>query len=107
MLEDFGTCRTKLPGFEKTSAGMLESPWEAYDTIAYDFAQRDIGFNNDKLRAFRGLENYLMPSLTRNFIFGLPQIHFDAAISWYRTSPRFSHRISTFPSWTWLGTYNC
>lgn len=105
MLEDYDSCRTKLPGFDKTSSKILESPWLAYREIARTFVDRDIGLENDRLRAFRGLEDYLTPSLTNTFYFGLPESHFDAAISWNSYRFRKYSRILAFPSWTFLGKY--
>ena len=79
------------------------SPFTQYEVIVMNYTNRCLGFEDDILNAFRGLENSLCPSLTVEFFWGLPVSMFDLALNWVFPYHYPGRRRENFPSWSWAG----
>jgi hypothetical protein len=99
--DDFAAAGGKILDYEKSGQEMFSEPFNAYTEILNGFVLRSISFEKDLLRAVRGLEGYLAPSLGQFFIFGLPVAKFDLQICW--GVPSLVRRQMDFLSWSWAG----
>ncbi len=79
------------------------SPFTEYEGILMHMAHRNLGFCDDILNAFHGLENHLRQTLSNEFHWGLPISMFDPALGWYHPFHYPARRRTNFPSWSWAG----
>ncbi|KAK8108830.1 hypothetical protein PG984_014631 [Apiospora sp. TS-2023a] len=90
------------------------------NTVAAEYNSRDLSFEEDALAGVSGLLSVMSRGFVGGFIYGLPEMCFDAALMWMFKRPLAhetqleqrrvhsgrNHTIlqgSTLPSWSWLG----
>ncbi|KAK8057500.1 hypothetical protein PG996_011437 [Apiospora saccharicola] len=91
------------------------------NTVAREYNSRELSFEEDALAGVSGLLSVMSRGFAGGFIYGLPEMCFDAALMWKLTpNPQAdtaqpgqrrvhsgrNHTIlqgSTLPSWSWLG----
>jgi hypothetical protein len=96
--------RNQLASFDPRATLDLQdrSTRETYALAVAEYTKRSLGDPNDKLRAFKGLTNFLAGPLQTHFFLGLPVSLFDVALLWSFAEP-VDRGLSTFPSWSWAG----
>lgn len=84
--------------------------FNGYEDLATAFSWRELTYEQDTVHAVSGIFNALSSSLGGSFrggfLFGLPEMYFEAALLWrlHRyEGVLHKRRKGTFPSWTWLG----
>ncbi|KAL8745816.1 MAG: hypothetical protein Q9190_002096 [Brigantiaea leucoxantha] len=82
---------------------IAKSPFSVYESLVFDFAHRNFTHPSDVLNAFLGIENYLRPSLSSEFFWGLPVSMLDLALAWTFPYHYPGRRRAGFPSWAWAG----
>ncbi|KAN0122672.1 HET domain containing protein [Hyaloscypha variabilis] len=81
-----------------------------YGQLVCDFNQRDLTYQEDVVNAFSGVTTPLSASFHGGFLYGMPEIFFDAALLWMangpitrRTPSQYSSSKLSLPSWSWMG----
>ena len=81
-----------------------------WDNLVSSYLERRLTYEEDILRAFSGILRALGSSMLGDFLFGLPQGFFDAALLWIpkeylKRREDVGNGIGkyTFPSWSWAG----
>ncbi|EHK49702.1 hypothetical protein TRIATDRAFT_270860 [Trichoderma atroviride IMI 206040] len=77
-------------------------------TVAEEYSQKRLSFDDDMLHAFAGITTVLKPAFHSGFHYGLPEVFFDASLlwesDWRRPDPpqlRKTQKLS-LPSWSWV-----
>jgi hypothetical protein len=93
------------------------APFGRYMNLVEEYSWRTLSFEKDALDAFTGIFNILKPDLGE-FIFGLPETAFHAALLWHfrfgepavrrmeSNTPNGEVVVLHFPSWSWVGWKN-
>lgn len=76
---------------------------EVYTKVLRDYLTRRLSYSDDIINAFTGIGELLTPYMG-HFHYGLPDRHFQQALSWSHRTP-FEPRRG-FPSWSWAGWYH-
>ena len=79
------------------------SSFMKYSTYVKDYARRDLSRQEDILHAFTGILNTLRLEFSSEFYWGLPESHFDIALTWIAPNHFPERRRKGFPSWSWVG----
>ena len=91
--------------------GMKRTTWpnyRQYIRLVEAYCKRRLTYEADALLAFSGALNMLAPSFLGGFIYGLPELFFDAALLWqsdgllrqrFPFGPSFTE--AGLPSWSW------
>jgi hypothetical protein len=96
--KDFEPCVSR---FSPYAQGLQHSFWpdlEEYAQLVIDYCCRSLTYESDTLNAFSGVTNALTRVFEGGFIFGLPQIFFDAALLWQPEKTLTRRGNSEFPS---------
>jgi hypothetical protein len=69
-----------------------------------------MSLEEDVERAFAGITTILSSTFMVGFLYGLPQLFFDATLLWQprgnmkrRRPQRITHLSTAIPSWSWMG----
>jgi hypothetical protein len=75
-----------------------------FQALTDAFNTRQFTYDQDAGHAIAGILTTLSPIFRGGFLFGLPELYFDAALLWEPMpfSP-VRRRNALFPSWSWLG----
>ena len=77
------------------------TPFDSFTQYVYEYTLRKLTHQSDALPAFLGVLKILEDMLDCQFLHGLPNTEFDAALLW---SPLGDHsQRAGYPSWSWLG----
>ncbi|KAF2807155.1 uncharacterized protein BDZ99DRAFT_522784 [Mytilinidion resinicola] len=68
----------------------------------FGFSGRELSYQEDSLKAFSAIINVFSASFPGGFIYALPELAFDIALTWHH-SGEVGRRRRMFPSWSWLG----
>ncbi|KAK4449690.1 heterokaryon incompatibility protein-domain-containing protein [Podospora aff. communis PSN243] len=84
--------------------------FEALESVINQYLSRDFTYPMDVLPAFAGLEFVLSKVFDGGFLFGMPEMCFDAALLWAVRRTNYEPRDDgdtastlTVPSWSWMG----
>ena len=81
------------------------SHMEQYSICVEGYSKRSVTFDEDAFDAFTGIISaVLKPAFSSEFICGMPESIFDAAMTWIWHNHFPERRRHFFPSWSWLGT---
>jgi hypothetical protein len=106
------TSREMQPlGFEGTVPGCGFPDLEQYYSLVNDYNVRELTYDDDALSAISGMLAIYSRCFEGGFLFGLPEMFFDIALSWRspvslrrrRHSLRTGSASSVLPSWSWIG----
>jgi hypothetical protein len=91
-------------GQDKRCEPYLKKSRTNFDSFAqyvYEYSQRKLTYQSDALPAFLGVLSTLQDWFQSDFLYGIPEVEFDAGLLWSPLGSSF--RRSDFPSWSWLG----
>jgi len=88
-------------------AGHPLAPGDAftkYTELVQDYTYRELTFEADILNAFTGILRALAINNDEEFLFALPESHFDWALLWESQGRQRDQKKdkTSFPSWSWL-----
>jgi hypothetical protein len=83
-------------------------PFDNYSMYVFEYTRQSLTYQADVLTAFLGILQHLQIKLLCQFIHGLPEGEFDAALLWSPVGPSIRRcdpetKQPLFPSWSWLG----
>ncbi|KAL8901768.1 MAG: hypothetical protein Q9207_005040 [Kuettlingeria erythrocarpa] len=100
--------RTPRPGY-----GFYQVLWpdlKVYSRLVREYTKREFSRVEDVTSAFAGITTTLSGSFSGGFIYGLPELYFDAALLWrlkrpfdYSQMENLDHAKTGLPSWSWQG----
>lgn len=95
-----------LREFAQDDSTPLYDAWGTYRVMVRSYAERQMTSPADIINAFAGCSSVMERYFQCKFIWGLPDILFDAMLLWYPRSGDLKRRVvkdHQLPSWSWVG----
>ncbi|KAI1780802.1 heterokaryon incompatibility protein-domain-containing protein [Hypoxylon cercidicola] len=108
--------KPKIPPFSSVMKGLCD--YEAYNDLVRAYNERHFTYEKDALPAINGILAVFGRSFTGGFLYGLPEMFFDLALTWRisgfvseesqslrrrNMSSDPTNLSSYLPSWSWIG----